>query len=208
MFHCKFPTQYELCMTFIRIQEFYESPKFRNKSFTLEEYIDWYCSQSENGAFTYMTDWEGFNVPSNVLHRAFREFQWTHGELRPREEKLKEALYRKAKIDVDSEDEEPYYIIGTTEDSDLETVRHEIAHGFFYLDQGYRRDVTEAIKKCKLTGLKKKLLKMGYHKAVVTDECHAYTLTGLEEGMRETKEIKSLRKKLKAIEKKHIGDKQ
>ena len=35
-----FDTQYELCMSFVRMQEFYESPKFRGKTFELEEFID------------------------------------------------------------------------------------------------------------------------------------------------------------------------
>jgi hypothetical protein len=206
LFHCTFENQYELCMTFVRIQEFYESPKFRNKGFTLEEYIDWFCSeQSEDGSFTYMVDWNGFNVPSDVLLKAYKDLAWTLGGLRPREKSLQDALYKKAKIDIDHDSEEPFYIIGTAKGCDIETVAHEVRHGLYYLDRGYRREMKAAIERCRLLGLKKRLIHLGYHRAVLTDECHAYILTGLEDDMKETKEIRELRKKLKVIEKKYIG---
>ena len=38
-------TQYELASTFMRLQEHYESPKFRGKKVDLEEYMDWYAKE-------------------------------------------------------------------------------------------------------------------------------------------------------------------
>ena len=42
-----FDTQYDLCSTLVRIQEFYESDsdKFRGKLFTLDEYMDYYATK-------------------------------------------------------------------------------------------------------------------------------------------------------------------
>ena len=46
-----FENQFELCSTMLRFQEYYESPKFKNKIFTLEEYKKWYSKG--NKKFTY-----------------------------------------------------------------------------------------------------------------------------------------------------------
>ena len=60
IFLVRFDTQYALASTFLRIQEHYESNRFRNRVFSLEQYMDWYAA--EFGAFTYFEDWSGFNV--------------------------------------------------------------------------------------------------------------------------------------------------
>ena len=65
IFLVRFDTQYALASTFLRIQEHYESSRFRNRVFTLEEYMDWYAERF--GAFTYYQDWSGFNVPSTAF---------------------------------------------------------------------------------------------------------------------------------------------
>src|SRR3989344_6116167 len=59
------PSQYQLAATFMRFQEHYESPYFRKKIFSVEEYMDWYARK--RGNFTYYKDWSGFNIPSWVL---------------------------------------------------------------------------------------------------------------------------------------------
>lgn len=210
LFHCQFKTQHDLCMTFVRLQEFYESPnpKFRGKFFTFEEYVDWYCQTQGEGDFTYCTDWSGFNVPGNVANRFFNLHLW-QDVLRPREEKLYDLIRKRVDMwgDQGEPDDDQYYLIGTTEDSPLSTVQHEIRHAVFYLDKRYRREVSTEIKKCKLKRLYEALNKMGYTKQVHVDEVQAYILTGLAEDMKETKEITKLRKKLRVIEKKYIGDK-
>ena len=37
-----FTNRFDLTMTFMRYQEYYESPKFRNKIFSLAEFMRWY----------------------------------------------------------------------------------------------------------------------------------------------------------------------
>ena len=44
-----YDTQYDLCMSFVRIQEFYESPKFKGQYFTLEEYMDYWAEEFGSG---------------------------------------------------------------------------------------------------------------------------------------------------------------
>jgi hypothetical protein len=64
---------YDRAMTFLRIQEFYESPNpaFRgNKDFSFSEYMKWYTKEYGKG-FTYGTDWSGFNVPLEIAYTCY-----------------------------------------------------------------------------------------------------------------------------------------
>src|ERR1019366_973309 len=69
IFLVKFKLQYDLCLTFLRYQEFYESPnkRFRNHSFTIIDFMSWYSSAFGNGIFTYPNDWNGFNFPDYIV---------------------------------------------------------------------------------------------------------------------------------------------
>lgn len=206
LFHCQFETNHDLTMTFVRLQEFYESPnpKIRGKYFTFEEYVDWYARTQGEGNFTYLTDWTGFNVPGNVVQNFAIEID-DREDVRDRELRLFNALAH-AGVDVWQEDVDPFYVIGTTLDCPLDTVDHEVRHAIYYLEEGYRREITQEIKRKKLAGLYKALDTLGYARKVHIDEAQAYILTGLDEDtMKETQEIRDLRKKLKKIEKKYIG---
>lgn len=156
-----FKTQRELSETFIRIQEHYESPKFRGEVFTLGEFRDWYSR--ENGGFTYYTDWAGFNIPSHIL-KPFRT-----GIFDPLSEKEK-ALLEKLPDRLD-----PYYVIGTFNGGQEDVLEHEICHGLYYIDEDYRDSVNRLLCRCKnLKAIEKFVLDTGYHEAVLMDEVHAY----------------------------------
>lgn len=68
IFHVNFSSQEELASTFLRFQEHFESPSFKGKIFSLDDYKRWYIKHSPNGQktgeFTYYSDWSGFNIPS------------------------------------------------------------------------------------------------------------------------------------------------
>jgi len=70
IFLLDFETQEELTSTFLRFQEFYESPEFQGKIFTLQEYKAWYTKLK--GKFSYYTDWGGFNIPSRILESFYK----------------------------------------------------------------------------------------------------------------------------------------
>ena len=74
IYYLLFDTQYELCSTMMRMEEFYESPykNIRGKYFTLEEFMDTYAKNKGN--FTYTSDWNGFNVPSEVIDAFWSTF--------------------------------------------------------------------------------------------------------------------------------------
>lgn len=52
----------EMAYTFLRFQEYYESPEFQGEIFTIKQYRRWYVGQSKTKNFSYYKDWGGFNM--------------------------------------------------------------------------------------------------------------------------------------------------
>lgn len=172
IYHVKFSTRYDLTSTFLRFQEHYESPEFRGKYFSLAEYKKWYIKNSrhgkETGKFTYHDDWSGFNFPSKVLKPFYS------GKFDPLSKQEKEILTLFKEI------KGRFYVIGTYGNK-RHTLKHEIAHGFYYTDDAYRNSVLDILRripkedrKCINTFFS---VSGGYHKSVFDDETHAYLLT-------------------------------
>ena len=128
--HVNFDTQEELAETFCRFQEYYESPEFKGKIFTLGQYREWYSQFY--GAWTYYTDWSGFNIPDWVLE-PFKEGKFD--PLSEKEQKLVDMFRHRAG---------KFYIIGTFGDNKA-ALDHEICHALYYLDEGYNERVTNLI---------------------------------------------------------------
>lgn len=158
-------TRQGLAETFMRFQEYYESPVFKGKFFTVEEFAAWYTSQY--GQFSYCQDWSGFNIPSSVL-APFKEGKF--GPLTDREDNFLKFFKNV---------EESFYIIGITRQDPewQETLRHELAHAKFFVDDSYRKDVLACISDLKPGSVKTALEKMGYGKNVIDDETNAYLMT-------------------------------
>lgn len=153
-----------LAETFMRFQEYYESPEFKGRVFSVEDFAHWYAQKY--GSFSYSRDWYGFNIPSNVVG-PFRCGQFD--PLTPLEQNL---------INICKNDENNFYIIGVTPDAEYfsETVKHEFVHGAFHVNKYYREDVTSYLKDQKLKLVNSALSKMGYHQDVFEDEANAYIL--------------------------------
>jgi hypothetical protein len=157
-----FPTKEEMCKTMLRFAEHYESPEFRGKIFTLDEFKAWY---SKGGEFTYYTDWGGYNIPSY----AFKPFK--EGSFKNLTEDEKSVLA----VLPNSE----FYLIATDE-TDY-ALRHEMAHAFYYLNPDYAIQVREILKDLpKINLVMKALEEKGYHPSVLLDEVHAYLIDGLQ----------------------------
>lgn len=184
----RFPTQYELACTFLRVQEHYESSRFRNRVFTLEDYMDWYAS--EFGAFTYFEDWSGFNVPSS----AFEPFK--DGQFDPLLKKEAKLLRQFRSTSG------PFYVIGVASDSDL---KHELAHALFFTRPDYKRAVLATMRDYDISGLEENLGRMGYHKHVLRDEAHAY-LVAPAGSLGRGRALAPLRRELQAIYRQHAVD--
>jgi hypothetical protein len=154
-------SQKELGETFIRFQEYYESPnkKFRNNIFTLGDIKNFYSI--EYGADLYSELWIGFNFPSSVLS-PFK--QGLFDPLTPQEKELLVLLkYRHDK----------FYIIGAQNNS---TLRHELSHAMYGYDSKYKSEIDNYIAKNKkgFDKVSNNILKKGYAKTVLNDELQAY----------------------------------
>jgi len=164
-------SQKELGETFIRFQEYYESPskRFRNKIFTLGDIKNYYSLQY--GADLYSDLWIGFNFPSSVL------VPFKQGLFDPLTSQEKELLgllkYR----------HDTYYIIGAQNNS---TLRHELAHAMYGYDPKYKNEIDNYISKNKkgFTKVSKHILKRGYDKSVLNDELQAYITDNDDEFIR------------------------
>lgn len=188
IFLVRFPSQYELAATFLRIQEHYESSRFRRRVFTLEEYMDWYAATF--GAFTYFEDWSGFNVPSS----AFDPFlEGRFDPLLGKEARLLRRFRRERR---------PFYVIGISSDADL---RHELAHALFFTRPAYRKAVLAAMRGYDTAGLRKSLGAMGYHRSVLIDEAQAYLIAPAGSLGRGRKRLAPLRRELAAIFDRHAA---
>lgn len=176
IFHLNFPDQKDLASTFLRFQEFYESPEFKGKIFTLEEYKKWYISNSKKGQktgeFTYYEDWSGFNIPSDILSPFYES------KFNPLSEK-EEWLLNLFK----SKKNEKFYVLGTFGE-EKKSLTHEIAHGLFHVNSEYSTKINNLLDKMpseEKTNIHKILSESGgYHEDVWNDETQAYLISGLE----------------------------
>jgi len=169
IFLLEFETQLELASTFLRLQEYYESPQFKGKIFTLNEYKDWYTK--EKGKFSYYTDWGGFNIPSSIIT------SFTQGLFNPLSDKETNL------INLFKEVPHPFYIIGIHKELEShhkdKYLKHETAHGLYYTNSKYREKVENILSQYDLVDFKNWLKSTGgYHEEVLDDECHAYAIAG------------------------------
>jgi hypothetical protein len=191
VFHVRMPTSFTLASTFVRFQEHYESPHFRNKVFTFAEFKDWYRQNTGDGEYNYYSSWGGFNIPDHITD-AFSEGRFD--PLAPQEQALLEIAERLPR---------PFYLIGTSGRFDEETLRHETAHGMFHVDPEYREAALEIVRSIDTTPVREMLLRIGYCDAVLDDECHAYIgdpLEGLkEQGVTDTRAYRKAHQQLKDL---------
>src|SRR5258708_3810044 len=184
IFFLQFKRNYDLCMQFLRNQEFYESPntKFRDHAFDLLSFMEWYAGKYGRGVFSYTEDWSGFNIPSYVIKRV-----WDLG-IPDRNiydyEML--MLYRKF---LEQYPDNKFYIIGACKGA-TRTLKHEIAHGFYFTQIEYKKIMTTLVKNLKRSfyqDMCQTLKKIGYTTRVYIDECQAYLSTGMVSGFPKVK---------------------
>lgn len=226
VYHLDFDNQYDLAMNFLRYQEYYESPEWHKKIFTLVDYMEWYsktqCERKDKKnrplrMFSYPADWSGFNIPSWALEEVLPKIEdWN------RYDDFMSTVYDLIKK---TEGEHPFYLIGTyaggatDDDPSGETILdHEVAHALFYTNRDYRVKVRRLLREwdspvANLNGHKGEeldsardvLKSMGYHETTVEDEIHAYCATGLCDelkGVVSKKEMKPFQKLFKEFKKK------
>lgn len=178
IFLFEFKDRYDMCMYFLRYQEYYESPnpKFRGQSFDIFDFMKWYTKKFGKGSFTYPNDWNGFNIPGDTIKKV-----WDLGILSKTIYDYEMLMaWRECNTTANGE---KFYIIGVVKGRRT-TLSHEIAHGLFTLYPEYKKEMTKLVKaldpKIKNT-LFKGLKKLGYTSQVYIDESQAYMSTGLRE---------------------------
>lgn len=178
---------YDRAMLFCRYQEFYESPLkgIRESSFTLFEFMRAYSRSRGNDVFTYTSDWSGFNIPSVSLKQAFKAFGKKYFS---QYDEIMKQIFDFCEKDVCTKygsKNKSFYLIGA-DSANSSTMRHEIAHGFYWTNPEYKKNCTELIKGVKRSvyeTVKRVLVKIGYanDKNIIDDELQAYFSTGLGE---------------------------
>jgi len=170
-----FDDPYKLAMTFLRCQEYYESenPKFYRKKFTIIQYMDWYFKKS--GSFEYHLDWSGFNFSSTIVDEVNRLGidDINHYDL------LLKSITEMAKSDANND---RIYLIGYKK-GNKGTLRHEIAHGRFYVNGEYRVKIENLFAKLPIdlqNKLYDSMMKAGYAQSSCVDEFQAYAITNNE----------------------------
>jgi len=183
IYHIEFKSQYDLAMHFIRFQEYYESPKFHQQIFTLVDYMEWYVEEYNKNkyvqAFTYPIDWGGFNVPSRCLLPFIAEPCPI-----PDLNKYDIFMLNVIKILKNKENEQDFYLIGTewTDDTDNDTLNHELSHAWYTVDMDYRQKMDSLLNDIPteiLVKARNHLMNNNYHNSTIDDEIIAYSATGL-----------------------------
>jgi len=193
IYHLEFEKQYDLCMTFLRYQENFESPNpaFNTKPFSIVKYMQWYSR--ENGRFSYPEDWGGYNTAISVI----REVQ---------EEGIPDPNMYDSLIAgiVDIIDDDAGYLIGSYVGG--ESYEHELVHGEYFTNSKYKDQVNKIISEMNSDLYKRlvnKLCESGYNynDSVMFDEINAYMVTGDEEFglIVKGREYKRVKKELKAL---------
>src|SRR3989344_1644637 len=163
----EFDNQREMSLTFLRFQEHYESPEFAGKIFTHDEFKEWY-KKDGNRKFDYHIKWRGFNIPSSILDNFYK------GKFNPL------TKYEKKLLSLLEEHKGNYYIIAhlSTPSKKSHILNHELAHGLFYTNKEYKKEITKELNKHDMKELKEKLISSGhYHKNVLDDELQAYSIS-------------------------------
>jgi len=171
IFLCTMKDRYDLCMTFCRAQEFYESPLkiIRGKKFNLLEFFDLYRKANKQTTFTYPDDWEGFNIPGDVVKKLYNLGIDDYNQY----DQILEDIHNSIK-------KQKYYLIGAVTRNTV-AINHEICHGLYYLNKDYKRLCNNLIEEINKNTLKKlcfALKRIGYCEKVLWDEIQAYLATG------------------------------
>jgi hypothetical protein len=168
--HMKFDSQYFLASTFMRVQEFYESPydNIRGQAFSLLDFMN--TEARHRGTFEYFDRWIAFNFPDTALKSFLKKQKVLYLE-----NELLKFIYIKCLVDW----EKPFVVIGTSKNCDM---NHELAHAFYYMSKYYKKKIENLIFQIDpviVLKLMKQLYDLGgYCADVLKDELQAYLIEG------------------------------
>jgi hypothetical protein len=146
-----------------RFSEFYENVHFGGRIFSREEFKIWYKAYNNRKIYTYNRDWDGFNIPGHILTRFRSEFLYKD------EQKFLKLFKHLSNEQLDS-----IYVIGTADDSQKTTFKHELIHALYDTNKKYAREVNRLLKKNAFEPVYAWFNKVGYVHTVFRDELNAY----------------------------------
>lgn len=211
LFAIEVPNKRDLALLFLRVQEFYESPnpKFQNNVFDVIDFLQWYqhspyhldgknnidereSIKSITKSITksinaYVNDWSGFNFPFSVAKDCYAMlFESSLFKSQFNQSPNPLTIYDKLFLDIIEYIErvmgknQKAYIIGARKFISP-TMRHEVFHGLYYLNDKYRKSIDKlinAMPRSLYAKYKKNLKNMGYRDGVINDEIQSYLGTG------------------------------
>ena len=205
IFLFEFTNNYDMCMHFLRYQEYYESSssRFRGKAFDIFTFMKWYSLKYGKGAFTYPNDWNGFNIPSSIIFNLWNQHDIPDKNIYDYEmlqawKECNAKLANKTEKAVND-----FYIIGVVRGN--KALNHEIAHGLFYLNKDYKKEMQRLVKELPQSIreiINQGLKLLGYTPKVYVDETQAYMATGLNEAFGKVDQWKKEREPFEALFKK------
>jgi hypothetical protein len=183
IFGVSIKNDYDRAMLFCRYQEFYESPfkEIRGKKFSLEKFMWLYKTKNKKPTFTYPEDWAGYNIPSNILWKAYDVFRTDRNEY---DEVMSKIIYYCENYPLQFDKRRTkWYLIGADSFKST-TMDHEIAHGLYYTNRKYKSTcdgLISEMKKQDYNKIKGSLIQLGYvdDKKIIDDEIQAFMSTGL-----------------------------
>ena len=171
--------RFDLAMHFLRLQETYENanPKFRKKTFDLLEFIEDYAKNHGKDSFSYAIDFAGFNLTDDIFKAVYTlDFNMNRYDKR-----MMEVYHEIQKHNGESK----FTLMGIL-DNDKDTLKHELAHAYWYLYPSYKRKMQKNLKELNSdvkSNIESVLASYMYRPRTYADEIQAYMSTGLIEGM-------------------------
>jgi hypothetical protein len=183
IFHLRIDDPVKCGLTALRYSEYYESPKFHRKFFTLMEFIEEWI-RNNDGVFAYTRDYSGYNIPDWV----FDELMPLTGDspiqdIQPYDVFMSNIVAT-IRDTMRLRGDNNFYLVLTSKKSVDATVEHEVSHGFYYLDEDYRNSVNNLCDRFRATypdsyeAMINVLKDIGYIDDVFHDEIGAYLATG------------------------------
>lgn len=120
--------------------------------------------------FSFHEDWDGFLLTSEMMSH-FYKGHWNPLSLQ--EQKLLKtfkSLYSKGK---------KFAVIAVSETSTPSTLKHEVAHALFAINDNYHKEVYKVLDSINLKDVYRILRKQGYHEKDLDDEAHSYLMNNL-----------------------------
>lgn len=172
LYYFGFNTQKKLGDSFKRFYGYYESPALHKKIFTEKQFDFWFKHKTEFGkdlGLCFSDIAGGINVPEWVFS------PFIGGKFDPLNKDEKEIINF-----IKTIEKERYYVIGSISNNWFD-LKHEIAHGIYYLNKNYKEEINSfllGIKRNEFDKMENYLKLEGVTcEENIVDEIHAQLLT-------------------------------